>query len=360
MAHLDANETRNLPDDSLEALVDALLDQIPEDSGSGVVITVKADNVPPHSPALAQKPRNNVLYDPSLVYILELSTTLALRDDHTVQLLGKRVVDALQAILRDISSYHPITVSRTTFYSFRLLQASYVSSSKYDRSGEEEAQPDVQEYDFIRAPVLLHTVSSFSPDNLKKTSKLVLQGLKLCVDEQGPLRNETMTSPDFWAILRNLASEKNSAPTVFEILETGVSPSSTAIMADNYEAAIGLLNDFASAASTTVPKEPKVDPRRQPRKPARPTSAKPETPRYALLTKLYLCVLNFPSENPAVQRGIKAVNIIYSMTSRIPQLMKQSHLENNEGVSFLGHSAKLYPLTYHQHGPLIGCLSSRR
>ncbi|KAL2282459.1 hypothetical protein FJTKL_10557 [Diaporthe vaccinii] len=288
----------NLPDDSLEALVDALLDQIPEDSGSGVVITVKADNVPPHSPALAQKPRNNVLYDPSLVYILELSTILALRDDHTVQLLGKRVVDALQAILRDISSYHPITVSRTTLYSFRLLQASY-------------------EYDFIRAPVLLHTVSSFSPDNLKKTSKLVLQGLKLCVDEQGPLRNETMTSPDFWAILRNLASEKNSAPTVFEILETGVSPSSTAIMADNYEAAIGLLNDFASAASATVPKEPKVDPRRQSRKPARPTSAKPET----------------PSENPAVQRGIKAVNIIYSMTSRIPQLMKQSHLENNEAWS---------------------------
>lgn len=280
LAHLGANENRNLPDDSIEALVDALLDQIPEDSGSGVVITVKADNVPPHSPALAQKPRNTVLYDPSLVYILELSTILALRDDHTVQLLGKRVVDALQAILRDISSYHPITVSRTTFYSFRLLQASYVSSSKYDRSGEEEAQPDVQEYDFIRAPVLLHTVSSFSPDNLKKTSKLVLQGLKLCVDEQGPLRNETMTSPDFWAILRNLASEKTSAPTVFEILETGVSPSSTAIMADNYEAAIGLLNDFASAASVTVAKEPKVDPRRQPRKPARPTSAKPETPRY--------------------------------------------------------------------------------
>lgn len=42
-----------------------------------------------------------------------------------------------------------------------------------------------------------------------------------------------------------------------------------------------------------------------------------------------------------MQRGIKAVNIIYSMTSRIPQLMKQSHLENNEGRSMLFHSAKL-------------------
>lgn len=37
------------------------------------------------------------------------------------------------------------------------------------------------------------------------------------------------------------------------------------------------------------------------------------------------------SENPVVQRGIKAVSIIYSMTSRIPQLIEQSHLETNAG-----------------------------
>lgn len=42
---------------------------------------------------------------------------------------------------------------------------------------------------------------------------------------------------------------------------------------------------------------------------------------------------SFYSENPVVQRAIKAVHIIYSMTSRIPQLMKQSHLESNEGKS---------------------------
>lgn len=276
-------KARNLPDESLEALVDALLDQIPEDNGSDVVFTVKADNVPPSSPSAATKPRNTISYDPSLVYILELSTTLALRDDKTVKLLGKRVVNALQAILRDISSHHPIVIARTTFYLFRLLQASYVSSSKYDRSEVGDAQPDIQEYDFIRAPVLLHTVSSFSPENLRKTSKLVLKGLKHCIDEPGPLRNEIMTSPDFWAILRNLSTENATAPVVFEILETGVSPSSTAIMADNYEAAITLLNHFASAASATVPKEAKTDPRRQPRRPARPASAKPEPARYVLL-----------------------------------------------------------------------------
>lgn len=86
-----------------------------------------------------------------------------------------------------------------------------------------------------------------------------------------------MTSPDFWAILRALSVVPQVAPLVFEILETGINPPSTAIMADNYEAAVTMLNDFASAASTTVTKEPKVD-RRQPRKPpSRPASAKPET-----------------------------------------------------------------------------------
>lgn len=267
----------NLPDASLVALVDALLDQIPEDSESEAVITVKADNVPPSSPALAQKPNNAVAYDPGLVYILELSTLQALRDDQTVQLLGKRVVDALQAIVRDLSNHHPITIARTTFYLFRLLQASYVSSAKYARSEEGEAQLDIQEHDFIRVPILLHTVSSYPPELLRKISKLVLQGIKLCIDEPGPLRNEMMTSPDFWAILRSLSTVPQVAPVVFDILETGIMPPSTAIMADNYEAAITLLNEFASAASTTATKDPRLDPRRQPRKPAsRPASAKPE------------------------------------------------------------------------------------
>lgn len=39
------------------------------------------------------------------------------------------------------------------------------------------------------------------------------------------------------------------------------------------------------------------------------------------------------SDEPAVARGVKAVNIIYSMTNRIPHLMNQSHLESNEAWS---------------------------
>lgn len=108
-------------------LVDALLDQIPDDSGS-TVITVKAENIPP-SQANGQKPRQNTaVYDPGLVYILEFCTVLALRDGSTAELLGKRVVEAIQAILRDVPRYHPILIERATFYLFTLLQATYVSS----------------------------------------------------------------------------------------------------------------------------------------------------------------------------------------------------------------------------------------
>lgn len=117
---------RHLPSHSLEALVDTLLDQIPEDNGS-MVITVKTENIPP-SQANGQKQRqNSAVYDPALVYILEFCTVLALRDDSTVELLGKRVVEAIQAILRDVPRYHPILIERATFYLFNLLQASYVS-----------------------------------------------------------------------------------------------------------------------------------------------------------------------------------------------------------------------------------------
>lgn len=284
----------DLPEEGLEALVDALLDQIPEDS-SGIVITVKAENAPPSSPPNGAKPQNSASYDPGLVYILEFCTVLTLRDAKSTELLGKRVVEALQAVLRDTNNYHPIIVARATFYLFRLLKATY-------------------DYDFIRAPVLLHTVSSFPKGVFKKTSQLVLQGLKLCIDEAGPLRNEIMTSPDFWAILRALAAFPDTAPVVFDILESGVSPSSTAIMADNYEAAIALLNDIASAAKVGAVKEQKLDRKQQQRKPRTP-------------------VKETHSDNETVQRGIKAINIIYSMTSRIPQLIEQSHLESSEAWS---------------------------
>ncbi|KAK5624506.1 hypothetical protein RRF57_000222 [Xylaria bambusicola] len=280
---------------ALARLMEALLTQLPDDESSTVpAITVKPESVP-SSPASAgnkgahRKPN----YDPAVVYILEFCTVLALRTPETIEFLGRQVADALQTILRNSSRYHSALVSRAAYYQFNILKASY-------------------DHDFVRAPVLLHTISSFPREMLAKTSQLVLQGLKVCIEQPGPLRSEIMTSPDFWLILRTMAGNSNSSPTVFDILEGGVSGSPSAIIADNYEAAIALLNEYATAAQVGAAEEQKGDRRQRNARPAKKEVA---------------------SENAVVLRGVKSVNLISSMTGRIPHLMKQSHLENSEAWS---------------------------
>lgn len=146
---------------------------------------------------------------------------------------------------------------------------------------------------------------------MEKSAPLVLQGLTQCIKEPGPLRNEIMTSPDFWVILRNLAGNAQSAPTVFEILEGVAIGSPPTVMADNYESAVKLLNDFASAGSVGSSMEQKKD--KRPRR-GQPLKS-PEKP---------------PGVDAAVARGVKAISMIYSLTTRIPVLMQQSHLESKE------------------------------
>ncbi len=247
--------------------MDALLDQIPEDNATGVVIKVKSDNVPPSSQAHSSnssKAANTPPYEPGPVYILEFCTVLALRNEASVKLVGKRVVDALQGILRDVSRFHPIFIGRATYYLFSLLRASY-------------------DDDFVRVPMLLHAVSSFSKDMLQATSGVILQGLKLCIGKPGPLRSEIMTSPDFWAVLGALSGYEGSAATVFEILESGVSGSPPAILADNYEAAIILCNEFASAASVGAQAEQQQD--RKHRRVSKPQ--RQENARYVVVVGTY-------------------------------------------------------------------------
>ncbi|KAI2628938.1 Sec7-domain-containing protein [Xylaria nigripes] len=284
-----------LPVTALSPLLDALLGQLPDNENSAVpVIAVKPEGVPPSSPNGSNKANQpKPTYDPAVVHILEFCTVLAVRDSATIESLGKQVTEAIQMILRNAGRYHSSLVSRASYYQFNLLKASY-------------------DHDFVRAPVLLHTISSFPKEILVKTSQLVLQGLKVCIEQPGPLRSEIMTSPDFWLILRTLAGNANSSPTVFDILEGGVSGSPSAIIADNYEAAIALLNDYATAAQIGAADEQKGEKRQRNARPPKKEAA---------------------SENTVVSRGVKAVHLVSSMTARIPHLMKQSHLEDNEAWS---------------------------
>jgi brefeldin A-resistance guanine nucleotide exchange factor 1 len=275
----------------LTSLVEGLLDQIPEDD-QAAVISVKQDGLP-SPPANGMRAADMLpTYDPAVVYSLELCTQLAIRDAEAVGSLGKQVFDLLQGILRDPSRWHAIIVSRATFYGLIMLKASY-------------------DHDFINVPYLLHSISSLPHDILIRGSDLVLDALANCISEPGSLRNEMMTSPDFWATLRILMKNADSVARVFSILEKGTTGSPPAIMADNYEVAVSLLNDFASAAGTPNTADSKADIGQ--RKPEQPKSAK--------------------GSKEAIERGCKAVNMLQDMTLRIPQLMQQSHLESSEGMN---------------------------
>jgi brefeldin A-resistance guanine nucleotide exchange factor 1 len=117
-----------LPLESLRSLLMSLLEQIPED-GSPRVIVVKSELPSTTSPRSNEnKPKlNRPIYDPSLVFVLELATMLALRDEETVEELAKDVADALASVIRDASKLHPVVIARSAYYLLSLLKASNVS-----------------------------------------------------------------------------------------------------------------------------------------------------------------------------------------------------------------------------------------
>lgn len=114
-----------MPADALKTLVQALLDHLPRESSP---IVVKPDR-PTSGPIRTnghQSTAHGISYDPSVVYLLELATIIALRDSDTVAAVGESVADALQNVVRDASNIHSLIVSRAVFYLLHLLNASQV------------------------------------------------------------------------------------------------------------------------------------------------------------------------------------------------------------------------------------------
>ena len=116
-----------------------------------------------------------------------------------------------------------------------------------------------QEQPFIRAPIILHTISSFNQGTLITSALPVLRGLGKCVKASTSLRKEITNSPDFWSILQSLHPVKDVSAPVFKLLEDVTIGSPSAISADNYECAIALLNDYATAGSVGAVHEQRLD-----------------------------------------------------------------------------------------------------
>ncbi|KAL1389489.1 cytohesin-2 [Phyllosticta capitalensis] len=280
-----------MPVEALHSLVQTLLSQLPEDSSPRVIVV--RPELPAPSPVRPNgnkvKPKGPV-YDPSLVFALELATVLVLRDADTVERLGKDVADALQSLVRDYSNIHPLTLSRSVYYLLRLLRAS-------------------NDYDFIRAPVILHSFAGFDQETLKQVAPNLLKGLLDCINGPISLRNELINSPDFWSLLRSLHTLPEAAPDVFRMMENLTSSTPPGISADNYEASIALLNDFATAGSSGALEQQRLDAA------ATRKGAKPKRKAQA---------------SEVVSRGSNAMVIVFKLTSRVPYFIQQSQLETNE------------------------------
>ncbi|KAL1984281.1 hypothetical protein VTN96DRAFT_9333 [Rasamsonia emersonii] len=282
---------KSLPLSSLSSLVDSLLSELPEENTPAVIV-VKPERPPPAAPRppSSKGDLTSPTYNPGMVYTLELATLLTLRDKETVEAVGENLASSLQGLIRDARNLHPLVVSRVVYYIMNLLRLSY-------------------EQPFMRVPVVLHGISSFDQDILESSATPILSGLSRCINSSGALRNEIIVSPDFWSILQRLHQHEESAQLVFDLLQSIVDSKPPVVSADNYESAVSLANDFATAGSVGSVEERKRD-------------ALARRPRGAKQEKV--------SENQTVTRGVKAIGIIYQMTGRISALIQQSHLEKHE------------------------------
>ncbi|KAL8793694.1 MAG: hypothetical protein Q9195_003743 [Heterodermia aff. obscurata] len=300
-----------MPAHSLQNLVSALLEQLPEKT-SPVVITVK-----PERPA-ANSARTNgyrttsqgPVYDPAIVFVLELATVLAMRDAESTATVGQAVADALYTVVRDAANVHPLLLSRAVYYLLLLLNAS-------------------QDHSFIRAPVILHTISSFHQSVLDNAAITIIKGLALCIQERSPLRNEMINTPDFWSLLQSLKGHSEVAPNVFELISRAVTSQPSSVTADNYEATVSLLDSFATAGSVGAVIEQKKDRNARRSKPTKASKPRSEHLCHSR-SECRLLISMFFRESEFIDRGFKAVTMIYQLADRVPSLIEQSHLERNE------------------------------
>lgn len=100
------------------------------------------------------------------------------------------------------------------------------------------------------------------------------------------------------------------AGDVFQLVEDLTTSTQPGITADNYEAAIALLNEFATAAQVGAREEQLHD--QVARRSKGPKTKKPES-------------------NEIVVRGSTAMSIVFQLSSRVPNFIEQSHLETTEG-----------------------------
>ena len=116
-----------LPAELISPLVNLILSQLPDESSP--IVIVKSDRPPPSPrPNGHRAPPTGPAYNPGMVFLLELATSLVLRDKSTVSAAGDSLTACLQSLVRDAANLNPLVAIRVVHYLLRLLLASYVNS----------------------------------------------------------------------------------------------------------------------------------------------------------------------------------------------------------------------------------------
>jgi golgi-specific brefeldin A-resistance guanine nucleotide exchange factor 1 len=115
-SNFDCTNDRKLSPQASKALMTALLQSITIDASEDYV-----------EPSGASSPRDALIplnghesqgkdYDPSMLFVLELAVSLAIRDEQSMKDLSSEVATHCTEILRQRRQFHPILVERTMTY----------------------------------------------------------------------------------------------------------------------------------------------------------------------------------------------------------------------------------------------------
>jgi golgi-specific brefeldin A-resistance guanine nucleotide exchange factor 1 len=109
-----------LNNEASKALVTALLENVvidapdgPADSSASSTPKVKAKDGPA---TITSQESQEKAYDPSMLFLLELATSLAIRDEQSMKNFSAEVAGYCTEILRQRKHLHPILVERTLTY----------------------------------------------------------------------------------------------------------------------------------------------------------------------------------------------------------------------------------------------------
>lgn len=116
--------SRQMPPRATKDLTLALLEQLHQDSSPAVIVVKSERPSSPTKPNGHPQANRSPAYDPSIVYVLEIITLLAIRDESSLAAVGELVADALQNVIRNAGNTHFMVLSRAVYYLLLLLQKS--------------------------------------------------------------------------------------------------------------------------------------------------------------------------------------------------------------------------------------------